>query len=124
MATQIHPTAVVHASAELGDDVEIGPYCVIHEGVTIGEGTWLQNHVTIAGPTAVGASNKFFAYASIGQQTQEGTLRKSMSVSVSLLKMINSTLYCIVRKRTRPLGLEPQSDQRSLNMDILLVEPD
>ena len=72
MASKIHPTAVIHPSAEIGDDVEIGPYCVIHEGgVKIGAGSWLQNHVTMAGPLVVGRNNRFFAYASIGQQTQD-----------------------------------------------------
>tara|TARA_R110002096_G_scaffold206192_5_gene392328 strand:+ start:3196 stop:3972 length:777 start_codon:yes stop_codon:yes gene_type:complete len=69
--SKIHPTAIIHDSAKLAEDVEIGPYCVIHENVEIGSGTWLQNHVTIAGPTKIGSNNRFFAYGSIGQQTQD-----------------------------------------------------
>lgn len=71
MASRIHPTAVLDASAEIGEDVEIGPYCVIHAGVRLGDGCWLQNHVTLAGPLTVGAGNRFFAFGSIGQQTQD-----------------------------------------------------
>jgi len=33
---RIHPTAIVDRHAELGADVEIGPYAVIHAGVRIG----------------------------------------------------------------------------------------
>ncbi|MEM8955238.1 MAG: acyl-ACP--UDP-N-acetylglucosamine O-acyltransferase [Verrucomicrobiota bacterium] len=69
--TKIHPTAVVDSSAELGEGVEIGPYCVVQAGVKMGDGCWLQNHVTIAGPSKIGRWNKFFAYGSIGQQTQD-----------------------------------------------------
>lgn len=69
--TEIHPTAVIHASAEIGAGCHIGPYCVIHAGVVLGEGCWLQNHVTVAGPSTIGARNKFFAFGSIGQQTQD-----------------------------------------------------
>ncbi len=69
--TRIHPTAVIDPSAEIGPGVEIGPYCVIHAGVVLGEGCWLQNHVTVAGPTNIGKGNRFFAFASIGQQTQD-----------------------------------------------------
>ena len=29
---QVHPTAVVSPEAALGDDVQIGPYCVIEAG--------------------------------------------------------------------------------------------
>lgn len=71
MATNIHPTAVVDPGAELGEDVEIGPYCVIYSGVKIGDGSRLQNHVTIDGPTTIGKENTFFAYASIGQRSQD-----------------------------------------------------
>jgi UDP-N-acetylglucosamine acyltransferase len=69
--TKIHPTAVIDPSVKIGEGVEIGPYCVIHAGVKLGDGCWLQNHVTIAGPSTIGPWNRFYAYASIGQQTQD-----------------------------------------------------
>lgn len=67
----IHPTAIVDPSAEVAADVEVGPYCVIGAGVVLGAGCWLQHHVTIMGPSRIGERNRFFAYASIGQQTQD-----------------------------------------------------
>ena len=69
--TNIHPTAVVDPGAELGAGVEIGPYCVIYAGVQIGDGCWLQNHVTVDGPTKIGRNNRFYAYGSIGQRSQD-----------------------------------------------------
>lgn len=71
MPTQIHPTAIVDPGAQIGADVIIGPYCVIGDKVVIGDGSWLQNHVTVMGPSTIGKGNKFYAYASIGQQTQD-----------------------------------------------------
>lgn len=71
MASRIHPTAIVDPSAEIGEDVEIGPYCVIHAGAVVGSSCWLQNNVTIDGGTTIGSGNEFFAYASIGQRTQD-----------------------------------------------------
>ncbi|MFT5470979.1 MAG: UDP-N-acetylglucosamine acyltransferase, partial [Verrucomicrobiales bacterium] len=71
MATRIHPTAVVDSSAEIGEGVEIGPYCVIHAGVKIGSSCWLQNNVTIDGTTTIGTGNQFFAYSAIGLKTQD-----------------------------------------------------
>ena len=71
MPRTIHPTAIVDSSAEIGDDVEIGPYSIIGPGVVIGDGCWLQHHVTVCGPTTIGKQNKFFAFTSIGQQTQD-----------------------------------------------------
>ncbi|MDD5350211.1 MAG: acyl-ACP--UDP-N-acetylglucosamine O-acyltransferase [Chthoniobacteraceae bacterium] len=70
-ATQIHPTAIVDPAAQLGEGVFVGPYCIIGPGVTLGDGCWLQHHVTICGPARIGRGNKFFAYGSIGQQTQD-----------------------------------------------------
>ncbi|MCB1211056.1 MAG: acyl-ACP--UDP-N-acetylglucosamine O-acyltransferase [Verrucomicrobiales bacterium] len=69
--SKIHPTAIIDAGAVIGDDVEIGPYCIIGAGVELGEGCWLQNHVTLQGPTKIGPHNKFYQSAAIGQQTQD-----------------------------------------------------
>ncbi len=69
--TRIHPTAIVDAKAEIGAGVIIGPYCIVEAGVILGAECWLQHHVTLSGPTRAGARNKFFAYCSIGQQTQD-----------------------------------------------------
>src|ERR1700751_212233 len=68
---QIHPTAIVDARSEIGSGAVIGPYCVIGPAVTLGAANWLQHHVTLCGPTHAGARNKFYAYCSIGQQTQD-----------------------------------------------------
>ena len=67
----IHPTAIVDPGAVIGSDVVIGPYCIIGDKVEIGDGTWLQHHITVLGPTKIGKNNRFHAYASIGQQTQD-----------------------------------------------------
>ena len=68
---QIHPTAIVDPGAELGAGTVVGPYCVIGAGVVLGAECWLQHHVAISGPMRAGARNKFWAYCSIGQQTQD-----------------------------------------------------
>jgi UDP-N-acetylglucosamine acyltransferase len=67
----IHPTAVVDPRAELGGGTVVGPYCVIGSEVSLGDNCWLQNHVTLAGPLNAGSGNRFFAFCSIGQQTQD-----------------------------------------------------
>jgi UDP-N-acetylglucosamine acyltransferase len=67
----IHPTAIIDPSAKIGADVTIGPYCIIGADVELGDGGWLQHHVTIMGPSKIGKNNRFYAYGSIGQQTQD-----------------------------------------------------
>ncbi len=71
MASQIHPTAIIDPGAQIGVDVVIGPYCIIGDNVEIGDGSWLQHHVTILGPSKIGKNNRFHAYSSIGQQSQD-----------------------------------------------------
>ncbi len=71
MSARIHPTAVVHPSAELGEGVGVGPYCVVGAGVRIGDESILQNHVTVQGPTTIGRDNVFYPYAVIGAEPQD-----------------------------------------------------
>ncbi|MDQ6810110.1 MAG: acyl-ACP--UDP-N-acetylglucosamine O-acyltransferase [Verrucomicrobiota bacterium] len=68
---QVHPTAIVDPGAELGAGTIVGPYCIVGPGVTLGAECCLQHHVTLCGPMRAGARNKFYAYSSIGQQTQD-----------------------------------------------------
>src|SRR5947209_6704736 len=67
----IHPTAIVDPKAQLGSRTIVGPYCVVGSEVLLGDNCWLQHHVTLEGPTRAGRKNKFYAYCSIGQQTQD-----------------------------------------------------
>jgi UDP-N-acetylglucosamine acyltransferase len=71
MSAKIHPTAVIDPSAEIGEGCEIGAYCVIGANVRLGRDCWLQHHVSVSGPTTIGRGNRFFAFGSIGQQTQD-----------------------------------------------------
>ncbi|MEQ1862505.1 MAG: acyl-ACP--UDP-N-acetylglucosamine O-acyltransferase [Chthoniobacteraceae bacterium] len=71
MSATIHPTAIIHPSAEIGAGCEIGPYCVVGAGVVLGEECWLQSHVVLDGPSLIGPRNRFFAFGSIGQRTQD-----------------------------------------------------
>jgi UDP-N-acetylglucosamine acyltransferase len=70
-ANRIHPTAIVDPGTALGADIEVGPYCIVGPGVSLGDGCWLQHHVTLCGPSMIGPDNRFFAYTSIGQQSQD-----------------------------------------------------
>jgi len=51
---QIHPTAIVDTSAEIGDGVEIGPFSVVGPDVKIGDGSSLLSHVVLEGRTTLG----------------------------------------------------------------------
>ncbi len=68
---EIHPSAIVDSKAELRAGTIVGPYCIVGSDVMLGEGCWLQHHVTLCGPMRAGTKNRFYAYCSIGQQTQD-----------------------------------------------------
>lgn len=68
---QVHPTAIVDPDAHLGQGTSVGPFCIIGPNVSLGHDCWLQHHVTLAGPMRGGDGNKFYAYCSIGQQSQD-----------------------------------------------------
>lgn len=57
----VHPTAVVHPSAKIGQNAHIGPYVVISEDVEIGHDAVLLAHVVIYRGVRIG--NSFFAHA-------------------------------------------------------------
>ncbi|MBI4865311.1 MAG: acyl-ACP--UDP-N-acetylglucosamine O-acyltransferase [Candidatus Wallbacteria bacterium] len=71
MARVIHPTAVVSAKAELGEDVSIGPYSVIAEDVVIGDATEIGPHVVVDRYTTLGKRNKIHSGAVIGGTSQD-----------------------------------------------------
>ncbi|MFC1462736.1 acyl-ACP--UDP-N-acetylglucosamine O-acyltransferase [Verrucomicrobiota bacterium] len=69
--TSVHPTAIVAEGAELGADVEIGPYCIVGPNVSIGDETRLMSHVVLDGFTRLGSRCTVFPFACIGTQTQD-----------------------------------------------------
>jgi UDP-N-acetylglucosamine acyltransferase len=69
--TRIDPRAVVSPQAQVADDAEIGPFSVIGPDVIIGPRCWVGPHAVISGPTVLGADNKVFQFASIGEAPQD-----------------------------------------------------
>lgn len=66
----IHPTAVVHEGAEIGD-VEIGPYAVIGGGVTLADGVQVAAHSVVQGRTTVGSGTQIGPHAVLGGPPQD-----------------------------------------------------
>lgn len=71
MATLIADTACVDPRAEIADDVEIGPYCVVGPDVKIGRGTRLIAHVCVLGSCVMGEHNVVSPFAVIGGDPQD-----------------------------------------------------
>jgi len=71
MPQNIHPTAIIGKNVKLGDNISIGPYCIINDDVEIGDNTELKNNVTIESYSIIGKSNKIFPFAVIGGLPQD-----------------------------------------------------
>jgi UDP-N-acetylglucosamine acyltransferase len=67
----IDARAIVSGEAELAADVSVGPFSIIGPQVQIGPRTVVGPHVVINGPTTIGADNRIFQFASIGDAPQD-----------------------------------------------------
>jgi len=61
----IHPTAVIHETAQLEDGVTVGPYAVIDQGVKIGTATFIGAGVYIGPDTVVGSYCVIYPHVTI-----------------------------------------------------------
>ena len=67
----IHPTAIVDKHAEVDPTAEVGPYCIVHAGASLGPDTRLLSHVVIHSHTHLGARNTVHPFASVGGAPQD-----------------------------------------------------
>ena len=67
----IHPSAIIDATAEIAEDVDIGPFCIIHGNTKIGRGTKMHSSVVIGQWTEIGEDNEIYPGAVIGVAPQD-----------------------------------------------------
>ena len=72
---EIHPQAVVAASAKLGKGVMVGAYAVVGEGVELGDSCFLHPHATVGGPSKFGKNNVFYPFCAVGGDPQDYTFQ-------------------------------------------------
>jgi UDP-N-acetylglucosamine acyltransferase len=66
----IDSTARVAATASIGREVTIGPYCVVGADVVLGDGCRLIAHVHLTGHTSIGPRTVIHPFASLGSPPQ------------------------------------------------------
>lgn len=69
--SKIHPTALVDSKAEIGPDVEIGPFCIIEGNVRIDAGCRLLHSVYVTGWTIIGPGCEVHPHAVLGHVPQD-----------------------------------------------------
>ena len=68
----IHPSAVVDATAELGEGVHVGPNAVVEAGVVIGARTVIQANCVIGYKSVIGEDCLFYPLVSTREYTEIG----------------------------------------------------
>jgi UDP-3-O-[3-hydroxymyristoyl] glucosamine N-acyltransferase len=68
----VHPTALVDASVELGVGVKIGAYCIVEKGSRIGTGTVLYPGCYVGPRCLIGESTVLFPRVTLYEWTQIG----------------------------------------------------
>jgi len=71
MSTEIHPTAVIDPSAQIGSNVTIGPFTIIAGNVEIGDGTVIDSGARICYGARIGKDCHIFHGAVISEIPQD-----------------------------------------------------
>ncbi len=111
---KIDATAIIHPTAELANDVEVGPYATIGEGAVIGGDTRVGPRVSIERWTRIGSRCRIFTGAVVGSISQDMKYRGEKS---SLVIGDNNTIREYV---TINLGSDEKS-QTTIGNDNLLM---
>lgn len=69
---EIHPTAVIHPTAKLGQKIRVGPYAVIDQDVVIGDNSFIGSHVYIGPGTTIGNDTLIHPHVTIREQCHIG----------------------------------------------------
>ncbi len=68
--TRVHAHACVDGSAQIADDVEIGPYAVVQSGARIGAGTRIGSHAVVSTGTTIGNACDLHPFSVVGGAPQ------------------------------------------------------
>ncbi|MFA4889981.1 MAG: acyl-ACP--UDP-N-acetylglucosamine O-acyltransferase [Candidatus Omnitrophota bacterium] len=66
-----HSKAIISKKAKLPSDIEVGPYAIIGDNVTIGAGTKVGSFCVIEGNTSIGKNCQVFTGAVVGSRPQD-----------------------------------------------------
>ena len=91
MANQIHPSAIVAATAELGDNNRIGAYAIVEDDVHLGSDNVIAAHAVVKCGTRMGDGNRVYEHAVIGGAPQH--LKFTDESIVTLTEIGNDNVF-------------------------------
>jgi UDP-N-acetylglucosamine acyltransferase len=111
---KIHPTAIVDPGAQIGTDVEIGPYSIIGANVVIGERSTIQSHVVMEGAVEIGMGNFVGHGAIIGAAPQDLSFAPERKTRVDIGDRNVIREYCTIHRGTAEGSATTVGDQNFL----------
>ena len=70
-SAEIHATALVDERARIGENVRIGPWCIVGPHVTLGDGVHLHASVIVDGHTTLREEVEVYPFVTIGMAPQD-----------------------------------------------------
>ncbi|PYJ26440.1 MAG: acyl-ACP--UDP-N-acetylglucosamine O-acyltransferase [Verrucomicrobia bacterium] len=95
---RIHSTAIVDSAAQIGADVEIGPFSIIGSQATIGDTTIVQSHVVIEGEVRIGSGNFIGHGTIIGAPPQDVSFSPERRTRVEIGNDNVIREYCTIHR--------------------------
>jgi UDP-N-acetylglucosamine acyltransferase len=96
----LHPTAIIHPDAQLGENVTVGPYAVIEGAAKIGDGCVIQAHAIIGAHVTMGKDNVIGYGAIIGGDPQDFAFQPSVKSEVRIGDGNKIREYCTIHRGT------------------------
>jgi UDP-N-acetylglucosamine acyltransferase len=115
MATEISNHAIVSPRASVGENVFIGPFCIVEEDVEIGAGTRLDSHVVLKRFTTIGKDNHLHMGVLLGSDPED----KNFTGERSYLQIGNRNIFREYSTASR--GTPPESATRIGSNNYIMI---
>ena len=111
----VHPTAVVHETAKLGENVSIGPNVVISRNVSIGKNSKILANVYVGRSVQIGENCLFHAGCNIGDNAIIGNrviLQHGVSIAADGFSFVTENPNNVENAREEGKVKEDNTDQK------------
>lgn len=117
----IHPTAIIHPDAKLGENVSVGAFSIIDADVTIGDNCTIDPHVWVTGHTTLGTEN-FIGFGShIGGDPQDVSFDKATRSGVKIGNHNTIREHVTIHRSTSEDGFTTLDDNNMLMINSHLA---
>ncbi|MCX6977070.1 MAG: acyl-ACP--UDP-N-acetylglucosamine O-acyltransferase [Verrucomicrobia bacterium] len=94
----IHPTALIHPSAQLGSHISVSPFAIIEAHAQIGDHSVIQSHALITSHTRLGSHNLVGHGSVIGSDPQDLSFNPSTTSFVDIGNHNQFREHCTVHR--------------------------